>query len=264
MHPVGNYNYTAFVAYPEGAKNEPAVIVAHAIGGVTDSERYYAMELARRGYVAFAADVFGSDPNRGGSVRSDVSLHRGRLQANVELMLTTPTLQGVVDPARIGAQGYCFGGNSVMELARGNPNPVEAAGGVLGAGVGPIRSLISDVFFIQFFLSFPFCLLVVHSVRLFCLSVSVCWLAWLDLVGVVSTTVPRFTIFGAGPSLRFVGRLHQPVHSVPDSPQRAGRFCEWPYGLRFRCGGFTGERSRGLACLQVWRSPSRFYECWGK
>ncbi len=245
---MGNYNYTAFVAYPEGAKKAAAVIVAHAIGGVTDSERYYAVELARRGYVAFAADVFGNDPSRGGTVRSDVALHRGRLQANVEFMLTTPTLQGVVDPTRIGAQGYCFGGNSVMELARGNPNLVEAAGGVLGAGV------------FHSFLSVLLCL--THSVFSVCLFRLVGW-AWLGLIGVVSTTVPRFTIFGAGSSLRFVGRLHQPVYSVSDSPQRAGRFCEWPYGLRFRCGGFTGARSRGLACLQVWRSPSRFYECWG-
>ena len=167
VHPVGNYNYTAFVAYPEGAKHEAAVIVAHAIGGVTDSERYYAVELARRGYVAFATDVFGNDPSRGGTVRSDVPLHRGRLQANVELMLTTPTLQGVVDPARIGAQGYCFGGNSVMELARGNPNLVEAAGGVLGAGVGP-PSLCFGWMSCRSFLFRSFCLLVLpHSV--FCL-----------------------------------------------------------------------------------------------
>jgi dienelactone hydrolase len=128
----GKFEYTAFVAHPEGAKNAPAVIVAHAFGGVTASEKYYAVELARQGYVAFALDVFGDDP-KPEDLRADVPLRRGRLQANVKLMLTTPALQGIVDSSRIGAQGYCFGGASVMELARGNPNPVEAAGGVLGA-----------------------------------------------------------------------------------------------------------------------------------
>jgi dienelactone hydrolase len=133
VHPVGNYDYKAFVAFPKGAVSLPTVMIVHALSGITDSERYYAMELAARGYVAFAADVFGNDPYADGNVRVDVLLHRARLQANVAQMMNAPQLNGVVDPARIGAQGYCFGGTSVMEIARGTPNLVEAEGGVLVA-----------------------------------------------------------------------------------------------------------------------------------
>ena len=52
VHPPGTFDYTAFVAFPEECNEEgvlcPAVIVAHAIGGLTDNEKMYTMELLRR------------------------------------------------------------------------------------------------------------------------------------------------------------------------------------------------------------------------
>ena len=42
-------------------------------------------------------------------------------------------LDGVMDISHVGAEGYCLGGYAVMEMASGNPNMIEEAGGRLRA-----------------------------------------------------------------------------------------------------------------------------------
>ena len=68
IHSGGAYDYAPFVAHPDECALCAVVIVAHAIAGITDNEKMYAIELAKRGYVAFATDVFGNDPNAGFSL----------------------------------------------------------------------------------------------------------------------------------------------------------------------------------------------------
>ncbi len=77
--------------------------------------------IADLGYVAFALDLFG-DPRptqdvarqRVRQLRSDVPLLRSRVQAAHALLSQQPN----VDPGRIAAVGFCFGGTAVLELAR--------------------------------------------------------------------------------------------------------------------------------------------------
>ena len=77
--------------------------------------------IADFGYVAFALDLFGDPrPTLDASrqivrqLRSDVPLLRSRVQAALALLRQQPN----VDPGRIAAVGFCFGGTAVLELAR--------------------------------------------------------------------------------------------------------------------------------------------------
>jgi dienelactone hydrolase len=101
----------------------PGVLVVHEGGGINDHPRRRAALLAELGYVALACDMYGggqfvSDAKRRGELmgelRSDPSKLRGRAQAGLDALSS----QARVDPARLAAIGFCFGGMTVLELAR--------------------------------------------------------------------------------------------------------------------------------------------------
>jgi len=106
----------------EGARR-PGVLVAHAWGGRGDLELDAARRLARLGYVAFALDMFGQGVH-GASREQNAGLiapflaDRDLLQARIQVAVSTLRLQDEVDPERIAAIGYCFGGLCVLDLAR--------------------------------------------------------------------------------------------------------------------------------------------------
>jgi dienelactone hydrolase len=79
--------------------------------------------LAKLGYVAFAADIYGkgvrptapSDAAKtAGIYKNDRALLRARARAGLEELKK----QKFVDPQRLAAIGFCFGGTTVLELAR--------------------------------------------------------------------------------------------------------------------------------------------------
>jgi len=101
----------------------PGILVVHEGTGLTDHAKRRAHELAERGFVALAVDMFG-----GGNVapsmaegrprmlalRADLDLLRGRVNAGLAALRAEPG----VDATRLGAIGFCFGGLCVLELAR--------------------------------------------------------------------------------------------------------------------------------------------------
>lgn len=106
-----------------GAGRQPGVLIIHQWKGLGEYEKARARMLAELGYVAFAVDVYGKgvrpkDAKEAGALagkyKQDRQLLRGRLQAALEALKK----QEGVDPTRIAAIGYCFGGTSAIELAR--------------------------------------------------------------------------------------------------------------------------------------------------
>jgi dienelactone hydrolase len=118
--------------------HRPGVLVLPNVLGQKEADNAYAEYLARLGYVALAADVFGQgkrttresenqrlhmDP-----LNADRGLLRERLRASLDALRDVP----FVDPAKVAAVGFCFGGKCVLDMARSG---LDFLGGVSIHGV---------------------------------------------------------------------------------------------------------------------------------
>ena len=101
----------------------PGVLVVHQWKGLGDYEKKRAEMLARLGYNVFCVDIYGKgirpdNPKdasaEAGKYKSNRPLLRSRIIAGLEVLRK----QELTDPKRIAAIGYCFGGTTVIELAR--------------------------------------------------------------------------------------------------------------------------------------------------
>ena len=113
-----------FMAWDDSVQgSRPGVLIVHQWMGLTDYERMRAEQLASLGYVAFAVDVYGkgvrpADTGEAGELAGTYKKDRALLRARVAAGLEALRASERVDPKRIAAIGYCFGGTAVLELAR--------------------------------------------------------------------------------------------------------------------------------------------------
>ena len=101
----------------------PGVLVVHQWKGLGDYEKRRCEMLAKLGYVALAADIYGKgirpqDPQAAGKEAGKYKVDRAPLRTRVQAGLATLKNLPQVDPQRVAAIGYCFGGTAVLELAR--------------------------------------------------------------------------------------------------------------------------------------------------
>jgi len=120
----GATKLAGYVARPEKVKGKvPGVVVIHQWMGLTDHERKVSDDLAKLGYAALAADIYGEGvhpANTGeagklaGSFKGDRALYRRRIAAAIDALKA----QKGVDGSRIAVIGFCFGGTGALEAAR--------------------------------------------------------------------------------------------------------------------------------------------------
>lgn len=120
----GDTELEGYLAWDDARKGDrPGVLVVHEWTGINDHIRQRTEALAKQGYVAFAADIYGkgirpavqADAARtAGIYKNDRALLRARARAGLEELKK----QRFVDTRRLAAIGFCFGGTSVLELAR--------------------------------------------------------------------------------------------------------------------------------------------------
>ena len=120
----GRTTLKGFVVYDDAKKGKrPGIVVVHEWWGITQHIHNEAHRLAGQGYTAFIADMYGNaktadnpkDANAlAGAVMDDPKAMESRFNAAREQLAKQPT----VDPTRIGAVGYCFGGAVVLNMAR--------------------------------------------------------------------------------------------------------------------------------------------------
>lgn len=129
---VGNTTYRGLAVWDDDLVSAqapaPGILVVHAWWGQDDETRDRARMLARLGYVAFAGDMYGLDETGtqrltgeipqasqwAQGVYADRSVMRRIARAGLRELSMLP----VVDDRKLGAIGYCFGGTTVLELAR--------------------------------------------------------------------------------------------------------------------------------------------------
>jgi len=120
----GDTTLEGYLAYDDSISGKrPGVLVVHQWMGLTDYEKHRAEQLAQLGYVAFCADIYGKgvrpkDTSEAGAQAGKYKSDRALLRARVNAGLAELEQSGLVDPARVAAIGYCFGGTTVLELAR--------------------------------------------------------------------------------------------------------------------------------------------------
>ena len=112
-----------YLAYDNSVKeNRPGILVVHEWWGNNDYPKKRAEMLAQLGYVAFAVDMYGNGKvvdNPGdagkmaGETMSNPATLKARFAAALELLKKNPN----VDPDRIGAIGYCYGGGVALNMA---------------------------------------------------------------------------------------------------------------------------------------------------
>lgn len=127
--------YQGMLVY-DGAVTQPrpGLLMVPNWMGVTDSATDKAYRAAGSDYVVFIADMYGRDirpadvkqaGEAAGVVRGDRAMMRKRINAALDVFKSEAG--EVLDPARMGAIGFCFGGTTVLELARSG----TAIGGVV-------------------------------------------------------------------------------------------------------------------------------------
>jgi dienelactone hydrolase len=119
----GDQTLKGFLAYDDANEGKrPGVVVVPEWWGLNDYPKSRAEQLAKLGYVAFVADIYGDgfttdDPKVAGqkageAKKADLLAKRGGLA--LEQLKKDPH----VDPTKVAAIGYCFGGTTVLEMAR--------------------------------------------------------------------------------------------------------------------------------------------------
>jgi dienelactone hydrolase len=121
------------------AAKRPAVIIAHAWHGQDDFARQKALELAKLGYIAFAADLYGNGievktNEEAQALMLPLFINRQLLRDRIVSAFNAAAKLDFVDKKRMGAIGFCFGGLTVIELLRAGANVrgVVSFHGVLG------------------------------------------------------------------------------------------------------------------------------------
>lgn len=130
------------------AGKRPGVLVAPEGGGLVDLTKSIARKLAEAGYAAFAMDYYGdgkplSDRNtvmpRINAFMAEPSTIRARASEALAVLARQPEC----DAGRLAAIGYCFGGTTVLELARSGADLKAVVG--FHSGLGTTRPAVAGV-----------------------------------------------------------------------------------------------------------------------
>ena len=135
------------LAMPENAENAPAVLLIHEWWGLNDQIKAVAAEFAQQGFIAFAIDMFDSEPAT--TPDGAMALIQGldgeaatkQVAAAVEWLRKLPESNG-----KVGTIGWCFGGGWSLNASLATPvdatvvyyGSVEKEAAELAALQGPV------------------------------------------------------------------------------------------------------------------------------
>jgi len=111
----------AFISRPEGDEKRPGLVVIHEIVGLSDHIKDITRRLAGEGYAALALDLFSAGNTAICIWKCLAAVRTGQtdhfavhyLQSALDYLAA----QSWVDSQRLGAIGFCMGGNFAISLA---------------------------------------------------------------------------------------------------------------------------------------------------
>lgn len=111
-------------ALTKNTKKLPGVVIVHDWMGVGDYVMMRAEQMAQLGYVAFVADIYGKNirPKNATEAGAQAGKYKAgdrkdmRSRATAAFNILKASQQ--VDPNKLTAMGYCFGGTVALEMAR--------------------------------------------------------------------------------------------------------------------------------------------------
>jgi dienelactone hydrolase len=120
----GGTELEGYLVYDDAVQGKrPAVLVFHDWMGPSEFTTHRADELAKMGYVALSADVYGKgvrpkDAKEASSLVSKYKADRPLMRSRGRAALDVLASDAHADRARVAAIGFCFGGTEALELAR--------------------------------------------------------------------------------------------------------------------------------------------------
>ena len=120
----GTTTMKGFVVYDDATTaKRPGIIMVHEWWGITPHIHNEAKKFAQQGYTAFIADMYGNgktadNPKEATALSSGVMQNPKTMESRFNAARDQLAKQPTVDPTRIGAVGYCFGGAVVINMAR--------------------------------------------------------------------------------------------------------------------------------------------------
>ncbi len=120
---AGGIDMVGYFAQASDTPSSPGVLVLPEWWGLNDYIRRRTEDIARLGYSALGVDLYGAGkavghPDEAGPLMNEVleNMEAGtlRLQAALAALIDQPG----VDPSRLAAIGFCFGGAMALHLAR--------------------------------------------------------------------------------------------------------------------------------------------------
>lgn len=120
----GDTTLKGYLVWDDAVKGKrPGILVVHEFWGLNDYARKRARMLAQLGYTALAVDMYGEGkvgehPREAGEFMNAVLGHADIAKARFVAAKHLLEQQPMVNPQKIAAIGYCFGGATVLMMAR--------------------------------------------------------------------------------------------------------------------------------------------------
>ena len=121
---VQGQEHTGYIAWDDRFSGErPGILVVHEWWGHGEFSRDQAEKLAKEGYTALALDMYGDGkhadhPEKAKEFMEQASSNMDLMEARFITARQQLQEHDTVNPDQIAAQGYCFGGAVVLNMAR--------------------------------------------------------------------------------------------------------------------------------------------------
>lgn len=120
---AGDAECVGYLAWDDSIPGKrPGVVIFHEWWGLNDYSKKRAEMLAKAGYAAFCADLYGDGktaehPDDAAKFMNHVMKNEALWLSRADAALKTLAAQPQVDSSKLAAIGYCFGGTTAIVLA---------------------------------------------------------------------------------------------------------------------------------------------------